>query len=95
MHRCSARSYRVLKRSVFKKKRSDDVHDASVSLLNERGRQLRLVSSAHGSSLEPIVRAAPSTRAIGRSVKTIWQRVEIIARPERGIVQVVAKQATR
>jgi hypothetical protein len=33
--------------------------------------------------------------AIGRAAKTIWQPVETIARPERGIVQAVATQATR
>jgi hypothetical protein len=33
--------------------------------------------------------------AIGRAAKTIWQRVETIARPERGIVQTVATQATQ
>jgi len=71
------------------------VHDASVNLLNEGGRQLRLASSVHGSSCGPIVGAAPSLHAIGRAAQTIWQRVETIARPQRGIVQAVATQATR
>jgi len=85
----------VLRRSVFNKRRRDDVHDASVNLLSEGGRQLRLASSVHGSLREPIVRAAPSLHAIGRAAKTIWQRVETIARPERGIVHAVATQATQ
>jgi hypothetical protein len=85
----------VLRRSVFNKRRSDDVNDASVNLLSEGGRQLRLASSVHSSSGEPIVRAAPSLHAIGRAAKTIWQPVETIAQPERGIVHAVATQATR
>lgn len=85
----------MLRRCNFKKRRSDDVHNASVTLLNEGDRQLRQASNVNGSSLEPIVRAVPSSHAIGRTAKTIWQRVETIARPERGIVQAVAKQATQ
>jgi len=85
----------VLRRYVFNKRRSDDVHEASVTLLSEGARELRLASSVHGSSGEPIVGAAPSLHAIGRAAKTIWQRVERIARPERGIEQAVATQATR
>jgi hypothetical protein len=71
------------------------VHNASVILLNEGDRQLRQASNVNGSSLEPIVRAAPSSHAIGQTAKTTWQRAETIARPERGIVQAVAKQATQ